>query len=82
MSVKTMLSGGQEIREKVVPSGLSMQRVPANMTKVGPNRLLNSRGAHSRAVNNQSGRISNRMGQPYPVFRTNKTNWGLSRVQG
>jgi len=54
--------------------GLSTQRAPANLPKVGPSRSLNGTGAHSVTVNYQLGQIPSPLGQPYPVFFS---KWGL-----
>ena len=50
-------------------SGLSTQRVSANLPKLDHDCSLNATGAHSNTVDNWLGEIPNRMGQPYPVFK-------------
>jgi len=60
-------------------SGLSTQRVPANLRKVGPSRSLNATGAYSNQVDNWIGRIQNWVGQPFLVF---KSKGGMESVQG
>jgi len=71
--VESISSYAQEIHEMFAQRGPSTRKVPARLLKVGPDQFLNATSAHSDTDNYRLGQIPNRVGQPYPVF---KTKWG------
>jgi len=63
-----MASGAQN--QLYVRPKRSLNGAGVNMQKVGHNSSINAAGAHSDAVWNRQGQILNRMGYPYPVFKS------------